>query len=1549
MLLPIVLLANNDRYRVIVNDDPATKITIAWNQTSGNNPTVHYGTTDLGTNYASYPFSQTVDRAVNDKGMENRFVRLTGLSPNTDYFFVINDSEGTSDRFWFRTAPSDNSRLSFIAGGDSRNNREPRQNANLLVSKLKPHAVFFGGDMTDQDTNAQWLNWFEDWQLTIASDGRMIPIVVARGNHESTTVIHNLFDTPTQDSYYATTFGNNLLRLYTLNSEISVTGDQQDWLEQDLAMQEDVIWKTAQYHRPMRPHTANKAENNFIYNAWAQIFFDENVRLVFESDSHMVKTTWPIEPSSLPGNDEGFIQNDSQGTIYTGEGCWGAPIRANNDDKSWTRNSGSFNQFKLIFVEPSNIELRTVVVNNAPTVGEVSNSDPFTLPANLEVFNPSNGSGDVVVITPVIPSPKIQFTSGTPTIYNNGTNLTFNIDIIDEPETITNIDFFVNDVFVMSDTAPPFSFTNSFANGSFILKAIATDINGITGETSIEIGVGNFTSSNTITISEGNDDVEERENGSISFNSSDLELVYDAANSNSGFQTIGLRFQEIDIPEGAKLEEVYLQFGTDEVSSAATSLLLFAEDMGDAQAFQNQTNNVSGRSKVSSSVAWNPPAWTTVNSSGTEQRSPNLKNLLQQVVNRTDWESKNSAVFIIEGTGASSTNTDARRIAQSFENAGSHVPQLEYTYSFDSSAAANTVSIAYEEGIDTNYTTGDNIELNVDVFQVGYGITKVEFFIDGILAFTDTTAPYSFNSSFSDGNYIIEAIATDESLRTSSDSIFINVGNFSTSDSVAIIDGNDDVEETAVGNMYFNSSDLEMVYDSAEVFDDNLPNGNQIIGLRFQNVNIPFGAEITEARIQFRSDEVNTSAASLLLFSENIGNAKAFEDMNKNISSRVRTSSQVAWSPASWGVINQVSTDQSTPDVKDLLQPIIDRCDWNTGNSVVFMIEGAGISLTNTNAKRVADSYEGSPEFAATLSFTYSYDSAAVVPNITEYLGSGIWTNGIPTLGKQAIFKESYDTQMGNIDACSCEIEANVTVNVGQNNYLKTENDILVNGTLNVENTGSIIQVDEMASTTNNGVIEIHKTTPPIEGNNFIVLSSPMNAETRMGVYQNAVSVFNTIPENFIPYEIDFNVYSEFEFAENFLDDNQDYIESVTQDDDLPAAGLGQLVFPALTRNEPLQSYDLNYTKGTLNSGNIEIPIHYNGPQTINNYNLLGNPYPSAISITDFILNNDAVNQVYFWEHITAPSNTLPGIGVNNFSMNDISVRNAMMGIAAVNGGVAPNEFMSSGQGFGIKADQSEASSNTPVIFTNAMRVTGNNSGLRSNNTPIDIDKMWLQLTSEKYSQATAQAGVGFTPLATEYLDKEYDSPRLGTFMSLFTILPTGEQLAIQGRESFDEDIKISLGFSTTVDEDSYTIRLENLEGILISDSPVYLIDHDTNTKTNLREEEYSFGALKGMYTERFTIVFADQEVLSTEENILDTNVSLYPNPVVDYINLEYTGPSTLTKVQIRDISGRFIEEMDLKDFSRSLKINMSSYATGIYFVDIQSSSQEVVRQIIKK
>ncbi|MAM22917.1 MAG: hypothetical protein CL817_04200 [Croceibacter sp.] len=402
------IFSQSEKYRLIINDDPATSGTIAWHQpiSSIGSSILYYGTEDFGSDWNSYPNSQEADRTSLAQQMHTKFVRLTNLQPNTAYYFVLRNpiTNVTSERMFFKTLPNDQSRLSFVAGGDSRTdgtpdvfaNRDARLNANRMVAKVKPHGIFFGGDFTFADTPTEWDYWLDDWQLTISDEGQLFGIVPARGNHEfNPSTVYDLFDVPISDSYYAITFGNNLVRAYTLNSEISVAGDQALWLENDLQENNaDQCWTFAQYHTPIRPHESGKTENDDQYDAWAGLFYEYGVDLVFESDSHMVKTTKALKPDV--NGELGFSEDPLNGTYYVGEGCWGAPTRNNDDDKEWTLASGSFNQIKWVWVDCERIEMRTIMTDNAEEVASLGDNI-FEEPDNIELWNPES-IGEVLVI-----------------------------------------------------------------------------------------------------------------------------------------------------------------------------------------------------------------------------------------------------------------------------------------------------------------------------------------------------------------------------------------------------------------------------------------------------------------------------------------------------------------------------------------------------------------------------------------------------------------------------------------------------------------------------------------------------------------------------------------------------------------------------------------------------------------------------------------------------------------------------------------------------------------------------------------------------------------------------------------------------------------------------------------------------------------------------------------------------------------------------------------------------------------------------------------------
>ena len=379
--------------RVTFGLNPYNEASIIWDQNRGEFLGLYLDTVDPSVNRYRTKLELTTKNSA--RGMKNHIVRLKDLKPNTRYYFTIKDTEGFGRTYYFSTvSDSPNERFSFIAGGDSRDNRVVRAKADKLVAKLKAHAVLFNGDFTGIDIEKQWKEWFLDWENSIDTDGRITPLIVTRGNHEhSNKVLVSLFDVPHKKVFYNTVFGGNLLNLVSLNSEIQKVGPQKIFLRNTLVEHANFQWQIIQYHRPVRAHVASKKEMQTQYKNFVPLFEKhKNVRLCLENDSHTWKVTWPIVSSKETDADEGFKRDDAKGIIYAGEGTWGAPLRAADDKKSWTRDAEAINQFNWIFVSKEKIELRTVKYENEAEVESLTEKNRFQMPKNIELYGPVNGT-----------------------------------------------------------------------------------------------------------------------------------------------------------------------------------------------------------------------------------------------------------------------------------------------------------------------------------------------------------------------------------------------------------------------------------------------------------------------------------------------------------------------------------------------------------------------------------------------------------------------------------------------------------------------------------------------------------------------------------------------------------------------------------------------------------------------------------------------------------------------------------------------------------------------------------------------------------------------------------------------------------------------------------------------------------------------------------------------------------------------------------------------------------------------------------------------------
>ena len=112
---------------------------------------------------------------------------------------------------------------------------------------------------------------------------------------------------------------------------------------------------------------------------------------------------------------------------------------------------------------------------------------------------------------------------------------------------------------------------------------------------------------------------------------------------------------------------------------------------------------------------------------------------------------------------------------------------------------------------------------------------------------------------------------------------------------------------------------------------------------------------------------------------EDANDAAGFTTATNNVSSRAMTDASAAWAPAAWSTVGQAGLNQRTPDLSAIVQEIVARPGWLSGNDMAFVITGSG--------RRTAEAFESGSATAPLLHIEY------VVPT---------GTNAAPTLDLDA-------------------------------------------------------------------------------------------------------------------------------------------------------------------------------------------------------------------------------------------------------------------------------------------------------------------------------------------------------------------------------------------------------------------------------------------------------------------------------------------------------------------------------------------------------------------
>jgi hypothetical protein len=504
--------------------------------------------------------------------------------------------------------------------------------------------------------------------------------------------------------------------------------------------------------------------------------------------------------------------------------------------------------------------------------------------------------------------------------------------------------------------------------------------------------------------------------------------------------------------------------------------------------------------------------------------------------------------------------------------------------------------------------------------------------------------------------------------------------------------------------------------------------------------------------------------------------------------------------------------------------------------------------------------------------------SSTVVIESTTWNGTS-WSNGTPTSTKAVNFTGNY-TIGANFDACSISVSNNAVVSVTSGFNVNLSNTITVasGSSFTLNNNANLFQSN--VSAVNTGNIIIRRQTNPLIRLDYTLWSSPV---TGQGLY--AFSPF-TFANRFYVYNTSSNLYTTSTLGLNVTGTNAAGVNGIDQNNVQFATGKGYLI--RLPYNHPTAPIIFNGSfTGVPNNGTKTITL--TNVSATQQFNAVGNPYPSPIDIAKFATDNLANIEptLYFWRK------------TNNTASPSYCTWNTTSSLFGDNGEAytnTPNGVIQTGQGFLVEAKDGAAS----LEFNNGQRVANNaNQFFRANTEAAptsQADVIWLNLTGT--GAEFSQAVVSYFANATLGADA-YDSKYFNDGAVALNMLIGSTEYVIQGRPTFQATDIVPLNYKVTT-VGTYTFAIDHVDGLFTGGAQaIYIKDNQDGSYHNL-SSPYTFTSAAGTFANRFELVY--QTALTTNDNNFTANsinVIKQQNGVV-----VRTSGTTMQEVTIYDIKG---------------------------------------------
>ncbi len=569
----------------------------------------------------------------------------------------------------------------------------------------------------------------------------------------------------------------------------------------------------------------------------------------------------------------------------------------------------------------------------------------------------------------------------------------------------------------------------------------------------INPGVGTVPTSATFQrrIDAGFRDAEEKvggsNNGDVDDDSGDLDFRPNSL--------VGLRFNQVTVPQNAKITNAYINFRRDNYKSATTNIDIYGVDNDDPASFtecNNSCDDISGRTKTTAKVDWN--GVTT----GNYPVTPDLTSIVQEIISRNcadpndpanltgctyglddmmfvfetttgnrDWESYNGTsnasrrpLLTIEydSTVTVATPGDTQISGLRFDNIripqGATITDAKLVFTpVDTNTTATTWTITAEDADNSepfSVTAGDinttnrtrttasvNWAIGTSDWAAGVSVESADIktVLQEVVNRTNWCGGNSVSFFVAGADTLAQVRGFESYEGSSADAVRLEYtytpgsGCFSATETAQTSIGTDDAEQfgSSVDTI---DTDLDLGFDSET-------SSNQTVAVRFQGVDVPQGATITSATLDFFAQGTSTGTASFTIKGIDEDDVATFAASTDDISSRSTTSAAVTWAVEDWTTSGE---RYATDDISTIVQEIVGRGGWSSGNNMAFVVE------TGTGS-RIADSYNSDPARGPRLTITYEDSVNIPFKSVRETLVEII--DDLPASGATPIQETLYE------------------------------------------------------------------------------------------------------------------------------------------------------------------------------------------------------------------------------------------------------------------------------------------------------------------------------------------------------------------------------------------------------------------------------------------------------------------------------------------------------------------------------------------------------------